>query len=113
MLRPGQRALTFPRATLKARIAHGPLGYPLFSSFLSSSLSVPFPESFSRQTPRRSSQGVKKHLSDRAPISLLSNDLRLSRPQLSGASTAPGRALSLFAAAAALPQAPAHRGARL
>ena len=48
-----------------------------------------------------------------APISLLFNDVRLSRPQLSGASTAPGRAISLLAAAAALAQAPAHRGARL
>ena len=82
MLRPGRRALTFPRATLKARIAHGPLGYPLsstLSSVLSSSCSVLFPGPLSRQTPRRSSQGVI------APISLLFHDLRVSRPQLSGA----------------------------
>ena len=80
MLRPGRRALTFPRATLKARIAHGPLGYPLsstLSSVLSSSFSVLFPGPLSRQTPRRSSQGVRKHLSDPAPISLLFRDLRL------------------------------------
>ena len=32
MLRPGQHAVAFPRATLKARTAHGPLGYPLSSS---------------------------------------------------------------------------------
>ena len=88
MLRPGRRALTFPRATLKARIAHGPLGYPLsstLSSVLSSPFSVLFPGPLSRQTPRRSSQGVRKHLSDPAPISLLFHDLRVSRPQLSGA----------------------------
>ena len=86
MLRPGQRALTFPRATLKARIAHGPLGYPLsssLSSVLSSSSSVPFPGRFARQTPRRSSQGVRKHLSDPARISLLFPDVRLS-PAVSG-----------------------------
>ena len=87
MLRPGQRALTFPRATLKARIAHGPLGYPLsssLSSVLSSSSSVPVPGRFSRQTPRRSSQGVRKHLSEPAPISLFFTDVRLSPPVSGG-----------------------------
>ena len=38
---------------------------------------------FSRQTPRRSSQGVRKHLSDPARISLLFPDVRLS-PAVSG-----------------------------
>ena len=35
---------------------------------------------FPRQTPRRSSQGVRKHLSDPARISLLFPDVRLSPP---------------------------------
>ena len=35
---------------------------------------------FPRQTPRRSSQGVRKHLSEPAPISLLSADVRLFPP---------------------------------
>ena len=76
MLRLGQRALTFPRTTLKARIAHAPLGYPLFSSFLSSFLSG--------QTARRCSHGVKKQVSEPAPISLLWTDVRLSRPFTEG-----------------------------
>ena len=72
MLSPGQRALMFPSATLKARTAQAPLGHPLFSSLLSSFLLG--------QTPRRSSQGVKKQVSEPAPISLLSADVRLSPP---------------------------------